>query len=186
MLSFSWSTAQVRTHGLASLQERLPSETNHRAINPELSDKSCYGKVCPTRSLFEQQQFNSQLWRFCCNLSAAKSRCKRWKQIKITNVLCHPGLKQHFKIFRIEANFSREQCQLMPVISKQSISLPGHSFTTTCYFEITWVKANQPDKIASILWHTWLKIFFQKPPFCDTHVTQFLDVPDRPWGSLRH
>ena len=32
---------------------------------------------------------------------------------------------------------------------KQAVffSLPGHSFSATCCFEITWVKANQPDKI---------------------------------------
>ena len=96
-----------------------------------------------------------------------------WHGWKIANVLCHPGHKQqHFKVFSIGTNSSREQCQLMAIISKQFISLPGHSFTTTCCFEITWVKANQPDiKIASILWHTWLKFFFRKPPFCDTHVT---------------
>ena len=136
-------------HTCPSLQECLPSKTNRRGKHPELSDKSYYGKVCPTRSLFEQQQFNSQLQRFCCNLSAAKSKLQ---EMKITNVLCHPGHKQqHFKIFRIGTNSSREQCQLMAIISKQFISLPGHSFTTTCYFEITWVKANQPDKIASIL-----------------------------------
>ena len=58
MLSFSWSTAQLSTH---ALQQCLPSKTNRRAKNPELSDKSYYGKVCPTRSLFEQQQFNPQL-----------------------------------------------------------------------------------------------------------------------------
>ena len=95
-------------HTCPSFQECLPSKTNRRGKNPELSDKSYYGKVCPTRSLFEQQQFNSQLKRFCCNLSAAKSKCKRWK---ITNVLSHPGHKQqHFKIFRIGTNSSREQC----------------------------------------------------------------------------
>ena len=48
-------------HTCPSLQECLPSKTNHCGKNPELSDKSYYGKVCPTRSLFEQQQFNSQL-----------------------------------------------------------------------------------------------------------------------------
>ena len=86
------------------------------------------------------------------------------------NFLCHPGPKQqHFKIFRIETNFSREQGKLMAIISKHSISLPSHCFTKTCCFEITWIKVNQPDKNSqyfvthltwnffpktAILWHT--------------------------------